>query len=100
MKVAPLCNNTTNTSINTSQSAEPDCGDSLSLVVTRGSTEQPRGAEEAAPPEGSIVSSCTGDCSEYCDWTYDNFPGILANEEEASRYEPANNNVNYHSVME
>ncbi|KAK6309962.1 hypothetical protein J4Q44_G00198430 [Coregonus suidteri] len=88
------------TSINTSPSAEPDRDDSLSLMATMGSTEQPSGAEEAETPEGSMVSSCAGDLSEYCDWTYDNFPGNLANEEEASRCELENDGVDYQSIME
>uniref|UniRef100_A0A4W5RBG0 RRM domain-containing protein n=1 Tax=Hucho hucho TaxID=62062 RepID=A0A4W5RBG0_9TELE len=88
-----------NTSINTSQSAEPDRDDSLSCIATMGSTEQPSGAEEAEPPEGSMVSSCAGDRSEYCDWTYDNCPGHLANEEEASRCDLENDGVDYQSLM-
>ncbi|CAB1347032.1 unnamed protein product [Coregonus sp. 'balchen'] len=81
-----------------SLSAIHDQGESM--AISMGSTEQPSGAEEAEPPGGSMASSCAEDCSEYCDWTYDNCPGILANEEEASRYEPENDNVAYHSIME
>nr|XP_029492349.1 RNA-binding protein 44 isoform X1 [Oncorhynchus nerka]XP_029492357.1 RNA-binding protein 44 isoform X1 [Oncorhynchus nerka] len=87
------------TSINTSQLVEPDRDDSLSLMATMRSTEQPSGAVEVEPPEGSMVSSCAGDRSEYCDWTYDNCPGNLANEEEASRCEIENNGVDYRSLM-
>eukprot|EP00063_Salmo_salar_P054252 XP_014029087.1 PREDICTED: RNA-binding protein 44 isoform X1 [Salmo salar] len=93
------CTEWNDTSINTSQLAEPDHNDSLSLMATMGSTEQPSGAVEVEPPEGSMVSSCAGDRSEYCDWTYDNCHGNLANEEEASRCELENNGVDYRSLM-
>ncbi|KAM9448614.1 RNA-binding protein 44 isoform 5-T6 [Salvelinus alpinus] len=84
------------TSINTSQLAEHD---SLSLMATMESTEQPSRPVEVEPPEASMVSSCAGDRSEHCDWTYDNCPGNLANEEEASRCELENNSVDYRSLM-
>ncbi|XP_055734408.1 RNA-binding protein 44-like isoform X3 [Salvelinus fontinalis] len=87
------------TSINTSQLAEQDRDDSLSLMATMESTEQPSRPVEVEPPEASMVSSCAGDRSEYCDWTYDNCPGNLANEEEASRCELENNSVDYRSLM-
>ncbi|XP_029567315.1 RNA-binding protein 44 isoform X1 [Salmo trutta] len=92
------CTDWNDTSINTSQLAEPDHNDSLSLMATMGSTEQPSGAVEVEPPEGSMVSSCAGDRSEYCDWNY-NCHGNLANEEEASRCELENNGVDYRSLM-
>ncbi|XP_023862078.1 RNA-binding protein 44 isoform X3 [Salvelinus sp. IW2-2015] len=87
------------TSINTSQLAEQDRDDSLSLMATMESTEQPSRPVEVEPPEASMVSSCAGDRSEHCDWTYDNCPGNLANEEEASRCELENNSVDYRSLV-
>ncbi|KAJ8012374.1 hypothetical protein DPEC_G00042040 [Dallia pectoralis] len=51
-------NDTTNT--NLLQLAELECNDSLSLVATRGNTEQPSRADETRPHEGSTLSLCAG----------------------------------------